>query len=768
MVGRRASVLAVVVGVVLCGVYALQLSAAVETVVAAVIGIGTIVLQLVGLRRNRPADPLPWVLLVLASICFGGAVASRPWAVGRSGLTQFTADAFAVSGYVLVGLAMLVFLRHVGVQRHAVVDGFIVALGAGLLATEFLALPAARVGDRPDLVSLLAGLYPLWDILILLLVLNLGFSTASRLASFRFMALSVVGLFIGDTGYAIIGARGELTGSALLDLPLLLGFVMLAAAALHPSMAEMSSIRARPVQAWSAPRLALILPALATPLVVILLVESNGYDRLVQALATGGLIGALVFRAVSAVRSNAEIQRGLVFRATHDPLTSLPNRDLLTRNVDEMLAARRPEGIWLLYLDLDGFKLVNDHWGHEVGDLLLVEVSRRLSELTRDCAMLARISGDEFVVADHGQTVHAAAMAERIQAELTRPVELPGIELVAVASIGIAQQSDQRNAESLLRDADLAMYRAKAEGRGRVKVFDAGMRQTVRERVEIELALRQAVQRNQLWLSYQPIVDTRTGRAVGAEALVRWTHPVRGPISPAEFIPVAEETGLIDQIGTFVLEESLRQMALWRDENLLPERFWMSVNASARQLRDHNLRRKIADGLRVYRLGPERLSLEITESILIGDSSQVLEVLGSLRDLGIGLSVDDFGTGYSSLSYLSRFPVTTVKVDRAFVTGLGVDPGDEAIVRAIVAMSTALHLGVIAEGVETPAQRDALISLDVTRGQGWLWGKAAGHAEFAEKHLRPLLREEQAEDALWTPPVQQQAKGLPQAGVGNS
>lgn len=204
-----------------------------------------------------------------------------------------------------------------------------------------------------------------------------------------------------------------------------------------------------------------------------------------------------------------------------------------------MLAARRPDGVWLLYLDLDGFKLVNDHWGHEVGDMLLVEVSQRLGELTKDCAMFARISGDEFVLADHGQSVHAMAMAERIQQELTAPVELPGIELMAVASIGIAPLTDQRNAESLLRDADLAMYRAKAEGRGRIKVFDAGMRQSVRERVEIELALRQAVQRNQLWLSYQPIVDTRTGRAVGAEALIRWTHPVRGPISPVEFIPVA-------------------------------------------------------------------------------------------------------------------------------------------------------------------------------------------------------------------------------------
>lgn len=769
-VGRHASYLVMVCGVVLSALYALRLGSTTEMVTSGIIGVGAILVQIVGLRAHRPDDRLPWVLLVLASVCFGAGVASREWAVRQSGPAEFTSDVFAMAGYVAASLALLVFLRrHVGVQRHAVVDGFIVSLGAGLIATEFLALPAARVGNRPDLVSLLAGLYPLWDIVILLLVLNLGFSTAWRLASFRLIAVAIVSLFIGDTGYAIIGAQGRLTGSTLLDLPFLLGFTMLASAAAHPSMAKMSSVRPRSVQAWSVPRLGLILPALAAPLVVILATDGNGYDRLVLALATGGLIGALVFRAVSAVRSNAEIQRGLVFRATHDPLTGLANRELLTRSVGDLLATGQEDaGLWLLYLDLDRFKLVNDHWGHEIGDLLLVEVAGRLRELTAESgegAVLARISGDEFVLAAAGPVAAASRLAEQIQEALARPIELPGIELTAVASIGIAGLTDQRNAESLLRDADLAMYRAKHEGRGRVQVFDAGMRQSVRERVEIELALRQAVQRNQLWLSYQPIVDIRSGRTVGAEALVRWTHPVRGPIPPAEFIPVAEETGLIDQIGTFVLDESLRQLALWRDEGVLPQQFCMSVNASARQLRDHSLRRRISDGLRVYRLGADRLSMEITESILVGDNSQVIEVLAGLRGLGIGLSVDDFGTGYSSLSYLSRFPVTTVKVDRAFVSGLGVDAGDEAIVRAIVAMSSALDLGVIAEGVETPAQRDALIGLDVGRGQGWLWGKAVGHAEFADQHLRGV--QSRPDERVWSPPVQHQAQGVPPAGVGN-
>ncbi|GLY33153.1 EAL domain-containing protein [Kineosporia sp. NBRC 101731] len=739
LAGRRASYLVVVVGVVLTGIYALDLGSGVNSRISGVMGFGTVAAQIVGVWRNRPSDRLPWICLILSSLSFCTGMGVRGWATRQSGLATFTGDIFSIGGYLLAGLGISVILRRrVGAQRHAVVDGIIVALGAGLVATEFFALPAVRIGDRPQLVSLLAGLYPLWDIVLLLLVLNLGFSTASGLASFRFIALSMTGLLVGDIGYAIIGAQGDLVGPTLLDLPFLLGFTALAAAALHPSMTEMSSVRPRPVQSWSATRLSLIVPALATPVAVLLATGGTAHNNVPLALTTAGLIGSLVFRSVSAVRSNAEIQRGLLYRATHDPLTGLPNRDALTQHMAEMMSSRRADGVWVVYLDLDGFKLVNDHWGHEAGDLLLVEVAKRLGRLTRDSAMFARISGDEFAVADSGQAIHASALAERIQAELSRPIELPGIELMTVASIGIAPLTDQRDAESLLRDADLAMYRAKAEGR--VRVFDSGMRQTVNERVEIELALRQAVQRNELWVSYQPIVDTCTGRAMGAEALVRWTHPVRGPISPVEFIPVAEETGLIEQIGTFVLEEALRQMALWRDEGLLPESFYMSVNASARQLRDHSLRRTISDGLRVYRLGGDRLTMEITESILMGDHQQVIEVLTGLRGLGIGLSVDDFGTGYSSLSYLSRFPVTTVKVDRAFVTGLGVDPGDEAIVRAIVAMSTALHLNVIAEGVETEQQRDVLAGLDVTRCQGWLWGKAVAHDEFATRHLRTIVQ----------------------------
>ena len=303
------------------------------------------------------------------------------------------------------------------------------------------------------------------------------------------------------------------------------------------------------------------------------------------------------------------------------------------------------------------------------------------------------------------------------------------------SSIGIAARTDQLTAEALLRDADLAMYRAKSEGRNRWRAFDAAMRQTVRDRVEIEMALRHALARGQLWLAYQPIVDCRTGRVAGAETLLRWTHPIRGPISPIEFIPVAEETGLIEEIGAHVLQQSLVQLATWRQAGVLPEDFRLSVNVSARQLRDHSLQAVLTESLAVHGLSGSRLNLELTESIMMGDSPFMAEVLLGLRQLGIGLSVDDFGTGYSSLSYLSRFPVSAVKIDRSFVRGLGVDAGDEAIARSVVAMASALDLSVIAEGVETEAQRSSLVGLDVVLAQGWLWGEAVPADVFAHKHL---------------------------------
>jgi diguanylate cyclase (GGDEF)-like protein len=660
----------------------------------------------------------------------------RPWATVQRGPSAYAADVFTLSGYALLITGLALMLRSGGsLQRHAVTDGIIICLGTGLVSTVLFALPAAEIHTRPSPISIMAGLYPLLDVVLLLLLLNLGFSSAVRLASFRLIAFGMVCMFIGDTGYAWIGARGQLTGSPLLDLPFLLTFTSFGVAALHPSMTGLSAVVARGVQAWSWLRLLLIVPALLSPTVLALLPSPSVTDRVVVVVTSVALTIAVLTRAISAVRGHSRAQEVLRNRATHDAFTGLPNRVALREHLQTLLKHQQNDvSTWLLYLDLDEFRLINDHWGHETGDEVLREVARRLELLAGERSFVARTGGDEFAVT--GQSPQdPCRLAEAIQRELSEPVRIPGLDLVVTSSIGIARVTDQETADAVLRDADTALFRAKADGRNRCTTFHPGMRQSVRTRVETELALRQAIGQAQLWVAYQPMVDPRTEQTIGAEALVRWTHPERGPISPAEFIPVAEETGLITQIGSLVLEESLQQLARWREAGVLPDGFTMSVNVSARQLRDTELLPRIFETMARHRISADRLVVELTESVIMADTEAASEVLAGLRAAGLGLSVDDFGTGYSSLSYLSRFPVTEVKIDRSFVAALGDDRGAEAIVRAVVAMASALGLDVVAEGVETLEQRAVLRQLQIPRAQGWLWGAAESADRFAARHL---------------------------------
>jgi diguanylate cyclase len=589
------------------------------------------------------------------------------------------------------------------------------------------------VANRPMFMSLVQGTYPLIDILLLLLLLNLAFTTASQLPSYRAFVIGMVALFIGDIGYAWIGAAGQQVGSPLLDLPYLVAYTFFGVAAIHPSMAWIAKAVPNSEQPWSFQRLALIIPALFAPGLVALAIDgSDRGGRTLLGVIFVALISTLLFRAVAAVHSLDRMQETFRFQASHDALTGLANRAELMDQVGKMQAARRRHdpSVWVLFLDLDGFKFINDSWGHETGDLLLMEVASRLRQITSSMATVGRVGGDEFVISGILTRDRAIELAAQVQATLRNPIEIEGLDLIVTTSIGMAEATLGEDAEGLLRDADTAMYRAKGAGRDGYMIFDDSMRQSVRDRVEIELALRHAVARGQLWIAYQPIVDLQTEYVAGAEALLRWTHPVRGEISPSEFIPVAEETGMIIDIGAWVLQESVHQLARWQRAGVVGPDFFMSVNASTRQLRDHQLAKLAGELLADTGVTPSGLIVEITESVMMEQSDLVAEVLAGLRDLGVRLSVDDFGTGYSSLSYLSRYPVTGVKVDRAFVDGLGDVPGDEAIVRAVTAMARALNLGVVAEGVETAQQRNILRELGIQHAQGWLWGRAEAADTF--------------------------------------
>ncbi len=454
----------------------------------------------------------------------------------------------------------------------------------------------------------------------------------------------------------------------------------------------------------------------------------------------GGLIGVMFWqyerarRAATliaaeqkALRKSEELFR---YQALHDPLTNLPNRLLFMDRLRHALdrTRRRTEKIAVLFLDLDSFKVVNDGLGHKAGDQLLLSVGKRLRECLRSEDTLARLGGDEFTilledVADAGE---ATKLAEHIAERLEAPFELEGREVFIKASIGIVSSSaldGDGNPDDLLRDADTAMYEAKKKGTAGYEVFHPDLGSRAMWRLKLEGDMHRAVKQGEFRVYYQPLVDLATNRISEVEALVRWEHPERGLLAPGEFLPLAEETGLILPIGRFVLKEAARQVCEWQGLHPSEPLLMVSVNLSARQFRHPDLVGDISRTLEETGLDPRTLKLEITESIAVDDLESTIDTLRELKGMGIKLAIDDFGTGYSSLSYLKRFPIDVLKVARPFVDGLGHDPEDTAVVRATVAFAKAFNLHVTGEGIETAEQLAQLRALGCDSGQGYYFAK---------------------------------------------
>lgn len=413
--------------------------------------------------------------------------------------------------------------------------------------------------------------------------------------------------------------------------------------------------------------------------------------------------------------------------AFHDSLTGLPNRAMFTELLKAEIesSSRDDHKFAVLFLDLDRFKNVNDSLGHTHGDLLLVAFAERLERALRPVDTLARFGGDEFAILLSGMTdaTDAVRVAQRIQDELTQPFMLDKNSASATASIGIAlSSSGYDRADDILRDADIAMYRAKENGKARYELFDQGMHARAVSRLQLESDLRQAIENKEFSVYYQPIVALPTGRLAGFEALVRWNHPRRGLVHPGDFIPVAEETGLIVPIGQWVLNEACAQVRQWQLDSPSHRALSLSVNLSARQVAQPNLLDRIKEALETSRLSPHHLKLEITESVVMENAEAAALMFKQLRSLGVQLSIDDFGTGYSSLSYLHRFPLNYLKIDRSFVSRLTTD-NDNAIVRTISTLARNLGMEVIAEGIETEEQYRELKMLGCEYGQGYLFSR---------------------------------------------
>lgn len=460
-----------------------------------------------------------------------------------------------------------------------------------------------------------------------------------------------------------------------------------------------------------------------------LLVHKDGraIDVELSSFAIGGIDGrpAYTVAHVHDVTLRKASEDRFAHLAMHDSLTDLPNRVLFLDRVQQAICrlARIDTLLAVLFVDLDRFKQINDGFGHEGGDRVLIEVAARLRGALRPEDTLARFGGDEFTILCEGLRDPEAvfAVARRVLEAVAAPVHVQGQVAPLSASVGIAMTSDSSaSGESMLHEADLAMYQAKDLGRNRSEVFDASLRALTLARIDQTSALRSAIDREQLRVYFQPLVRVADGSMTGVEALVRWEHPTMGLLSPDEFIPLAEESGQIMALGTWALREACRQVAEWTP-GFTPRE--LSVNLSAQQLGHPGLIDAIREALAATRLDPQRLCLEITESVLMDDVESSISALQELKRLGVRLAIDDFGTGYSSLSYLRRFPVDVVKIDRSFVAGLGSDSASDAIVAAVVNVAHALGFTVVAEGVETEEQLVALRALRCDCAQGFYWSR---------------------------------------------
>ena len=454
---------------------------------------------------------------------------------------------------------------------------------------------------------------------------------------------------------------------------------------------------------------------------------------------------AEVICTVEDITERIEAQARVTHLALHDELTGLANRNLVMDrlHIAQARAQRSGTFVGLLFLDLDGFKAVNDSLGHEAGDALVIEVARRIESVLRPSDTAARLGGDEFLVccddlgADAGDAQAAALhVVDRIAAALAEPMD--GSLEATTASIGIALvRGTQQSSDTVLRNADQAMYRAKQQGAARFELFDEALQARAADRVTVRDGLALALERDELVVHYQPIASLEDGHVIGAEALVRWDHPDRGCLLPGEFLDVAEESGLIVPLGDWVLKRACRDVARWR-QTIGPD-LLVTVNASARQLRDETLASSIEEALSDHGLQAGALEIELTETMLIEATPATREQLDALRTLGVHVGLDDFGTGYASLSYLRRLPVDFVKIDRSFVAALGESSDDEAIINAIVDLCHALGLRVVTEGVESLAQQRMVQAMGCDYAQGWHFGRPRAAAQFAEMLAPPSV-----------------------------
>jgi diguanylate cyclase (GGDEF)-like protein len=681
---------------------------------------------------DQPRLRSAWRLLALGSASYLVAdIAQTFYELAGSKPYPSVADCFYLLLYPLMLWGLLRFpvcRRELTEGARLMLDIAVVAIGGGVIVIYVVLGPTVVTSGPDPLQTAFSIAYPVGDMILLV---GLGSALLRRVApsssrALQFMAVGLVVFMAGDLVYGYITLHGTYMGGDPVDSLWMVSIALFAVAAsaqAPPEPAVDSNVEPqRPRASWA--------PFAAVTVVFGLLVFSQRSDTLLPNLTlviASVLVAALVsVRQFLAQKDLLRTHGRLSYLSLHDALTGLPNRALVIDRAERMLArARRSEmPAAALYLDIDGFKHVNDSLGHAAGDELLRVVAARLSGVIREADTVGRLGGDEFVVLLENGTLDAGPelVAERICHVLGQPVELAGTErrtLSVTTSVGIAL-GQRGSADELLRDADLALYEAKGAGKNRSVTFESRMQTAAQDRLDLEFDLKEALERDQFFLLYQPTFDLESETITGVEALIRWRHPVRGIVPPDSFIPLAEETGLIVPIGHWVLRTACEQAAAWHRQG---RSLGISINVSGRQLDDDGIVHDLADALAITGLDPGSLTLEITETTLMHDAESAAERLKQLKALGVRIAIDDFGTGYSSLAYLRQFPVDTLKIDRSFISAIAASPESKAIVHTLVQLGKTLGLKTLGEGIEDQAQLQHLQRENCDSGQGFLFAR---------------------------------------------